>query len=372
MGIKDLTKFIKERNINCFIENYPLSNLKGYRIGIDTNNFLFYYGASIHKDAVYKTVNVEENGVDREALLQKMYQKTLEFSIIMMNNGVTPIFVFDGNAEKEKTEERQKRQDDRQKRKERMIEIKTQMDLVPFWLRNPKSLSDVPKDKWDEAIKYKELEEEYKKLMSTMVFVPRDEMEAIQSLLGNLGIPYIIADNEGEMMCAELALAQHTAATFSTDSDCMALGIPFYFSNINKTKKGKGGVLSGTTLQPILDDLKFNMSEFRDFCILLGTDFNKRIPGYGPAKGYKLLEECRTIENIASIKNLDITPLNHIRTRELITPKVRDWGSINLDIKFDIFESNLKTVLEQYMISDMYENLNEAFQYVRNVRYGLC
>ena len=106
MGIKDLTTFVKSRNINCFINDYPLSELKGYRIGIDTNNFLFYYGASIHKESVYKTVGVQENGLDRDEMLQKMYQRIIEFIIVMLNNGITPIFVFDGDAETEKTSER--------------------------------------------------------------------------------------------------------------------------------------------------------------------------------------------------------------------------------------------------------------------------
>ena len=58
MGIKDLSKFLRDRKINCYVENYALSNLKGYRVGIDANNFLFVQGAGIHKDAVYKSNNL--------------------------------------------------------------------------------------------------------------------------------------------------------------------------------------------------------------------------------------------------------------------------------------------------------------------------
>jgi len=103
MGIKDLSKFIRDKKINCFVENYPLSNLKGYRVGIDANNFIFVYGAGIHKDAIYKSTDVVDGEMDREELLRKLFLRVLNFLIIFMNNGVTPVLVFDGKAEIEKT-----------------------------------------------------------------------------------------------------------------------------------------------------------------------------------------------------------------------------------------------------------------------------
>lgn len=370
MGIKDLNKFLRDRKINCFVENYPLSNLKGYRIGIDANNFLFVYGAGIHKDAVYKTANVIDDGLDREALLQKLYLRVLNFLIIFMNNGITPVLVFDGKAETEKTAEREKRREAREKQQQRMKDIEKEMEKVPVWLRDIKSLGNVPEEYWDEALKYSELQKEFKKIMSTQVSVYHDEIDAVKGLLNNLGIPCIIADNEGEMFCAELAVANQTAATFSTDSDCLALGIPFYFDSITGTKKGKGGFIKGTMLHPILQELELSMEEFKDFCIILGTDFNERIPGYGPAKGYQLIKECRSIDKIPEMKKLDITPLNYLRTRELLTPKERDWSKYTLDIKFEHFETLGSSVLEQYNLTAIYTVLNEAIMFTKNVRYG--
>jgi flap endonuclease-1 len=368
MGIKNLSKFLHDRNINCFVTNYPLYNLKGYRIGIDANNFLFVQGAGLHKDAVYKTVNVVDEGLDREVLLQKLYLRVLNSIIIFMNNGVTPILVFDGEAQIEKTAEREKRKEDRVKRINKVKELQDEMNKIPIHLRNVKNLGSVPKELWEQALKYSELEKEIKKILSTQVSVFRDEIDAIKILLENLGIPCIIADSEGEMMCAELSVAGHTAATFSTDSDCLALGVNFYFNTISGSKKGKGGFINGVVLGPVLEELKMNMDEFRDFCILLGSDFNDRIPGYGPAKGYKLLEECRTIENIRDKKGLDITPLNYIRTRELLTPKPKDWTQYTLDINFSKFDKNVEAVLNQYSLSGILPNLMEAVENVRNAR----
>jgi flap endonuclease-1 len=368
MGIKDLTKFLRDKKINCFVQNYPLSNLSGYRIGIDANNFLFVQGAGLHKDAVFKTVDVIDEGVDREVLLQKLYLRVLNNLIIFMNNGITPILVFDGTAEIEKTTEREKRKEDRIKRNNKIKEYQDEMNKIPIHLRNVKNLGNVPKDLWEQAIRYTELEKEVKKLMSTQVSVFRDEIDAVKILLSSLGIPCITAEAEGEMFCAEMAVGLQTAATYSTDSDCLALGVQFYFDSITGSKKGHGGFISGTTLGPILETLELSMDEFRDFCILLGTDFNERIPGYGPAKGYALIKECRTIENIQEKKGLDITKLNHIRTRELITPKQRDWSQYKLDIDFDKFSKNGEIILNQYGLSAIYGNLFEAVENVKSVR----
>lgn len=368
MGVKDLTKFLRDKKVNCFVENYPLSNLSGYRIGIDANNFLFVQGAGLHKDAVFKTVDVIDDGVDKEVLLQKLYLRVINNLIIFMNNGITPILVFDGTAEIEKTAEREKRREERLKRINKIKELQLEMNNIPIHLRNVKNLGNVPKDLWEQAIKYTELEKEIKKLMSTQVSVGRDEIEAVRILLDNLGIPCITADAEGEMFCAEMAVGLQTAATYSTDSDCLALGIQFYFDSITGSKKGKGGFISGTSLGPVLETLGFNMEEFRDFCILLGTDFNDRIPGYGPAKGYALLKECRSIEAIRDKKGLDITPLKHIRTRELITPKQRDWSDYKLDIDFKKFEAYGEMVLSSYGMSGVYGNLLEAIENVKSVR----
>jgi len=368
MGIQDLTKFLRDKNINCFVSNYALSNLQGYRIGIDANNFLFVYGAAVQKDAVYQNKDTE---IDRGQMLQKLYVRTLNFLILCMNSGVTPIMVFDGKAELEKNAEREKRREERVKRQNKIKELKEDIEKTPIFLRNVKNLGNVPKEMWEEANAFYEKEKELKKLMATQVSVYGDEIEAIKALLSSLGIPVITADAEGEMCCAELSIAGETAATFSTDSDCLALGINFYFDGISGSKNKKGGFINGTLLQPVLDELQFNMNEFRDFCIMLSTDFNERIKGYGPAKSYALMKECRSIENIQSMKGIDITPLNHIRTRDLITPKVKDWSKHQLDINFCLFEEMGYSVMEQYKINELYTELNEAIAFVKKVRHGL-
>lgn len=44
--------------------------------------------------------------------------------------------------------------------------------------------------------------------------------------------------------------------------------------------------------------LPFTADEYRDFCILLGTDASPRIPGVGPARAFALMREYGSIEAI--------------------------------------------------------------------------
>jgi 5'-3' exonuclease len=52
---------------------------------------------------------------------------------------------------------------------------------------------------------------------------------------------------------------------------------------------------------------------------MCGCDYNKNIPKVGPETSFKYIKAYKSIEEIGTQKNLDITILNHVRTRELFT-----------------------------------------------------
>jgi len=63
--------------------------------------------------------------------------------------------------------------------------------------------------------------------------------------------------------------------------------------------------------------MELTSDEFLDFCIMCGTDYNDNIPGVGPVKAYALIKEYGSIEHIGRQTSLDISILNHIKSREL-------------------------------------------------------
>ena len=60
MGIQDLNKFLKERQINCFF-CLPLHQFSHYRIAIDGLNWIFSYLGIVYKGLVEKQVDILED-----------------------------------------------------------------------------------------------------------------------------------------------------------------------------------------------------------------------------------------------------------------------------------------------------------------------
>lgn len=370
MGIQDLKSFLRDKNIDYLVQNYPLSNLEGYRIAIDMNNFLIIHASIINKDLVSKLPDPVNDKVDPSDLLYRVYIKTINYALTLMNNGITPIMVFDGKSRDEKKLEIQKRREAREKRQDKLEKLREEIEKVPVYLREVKNLGTVPKELQMEVVKYSSLVSDLKKLMSSEIKISYDQIVAVKELFQSLGIPCITAEHDGEMTCAELHAAGQVAATFSTDSDCLVLGIGFCFDSLTGPTNKRGGFISGSVLDPVLKQLDMSFESFRDFCILLGTDFNSRIRGYGPAKAYKLIQEYKNIETIAEKTGLDITPLNYKVTRELLTPAVKDWSDKQLDIDFCLFENYASQVLNQRGLSNFYQELKEAVANIKKVRNG--
>jgi len=100
-------------------------------------------------------------------------------------------------------------------------------------------------------------------------------------------------------------------AVYTCDSDAMPLLCPFILIKI------EGNFFIQRTLSTILENLELSPTEFQDFCILCGTDFNQKIHGIGPVRAYALIKQYKTIEEIEQHTELDISILNHERVREL-------------------------------------------------------
>jgi hypothetical protein len=151
MGIKSINQFLKDKQVQCFVEKYPLSNFSNHRIAIDAANWCYMFIAGEHKDNVFKTKNIIDNDVDRNVTLQRMYNKFLQFNIMLLQNRIIPVWCWDGIAHEEKGPEREKRRKARKDREEKAKELKAKIEAVPSWLRNAKNLGMVPPEMIEQA-----------------------------------------------------------------------------------------------------------------------------------------------------------------------------------------------------------------------------
>lgn len=318
MGIKDLRTFLKNKNVNCFYK-MPLTDFYGRRIAIDTLNWIFCYMGSAVKFIINKKKDIMKF-ISQEELFDRVIVEFINFNVKLMEHGITPVWIWDGVSKDNK----QVTKVERRNARKLMIEKKENI-MEKLMEMNP--LERPP-----------ELLKELTSLVINTTSLKRDRLEEIKEFGIEIGIPTIVADDEAEALAASLAVERIVAAAWTADTDTYAIGCPIVvkgFENI----KGEIYINAVFTLK-ILKELEFNHDEFRDFCIMLGTDFNDRIYGLGPVNSYKLIKKFRNLETVEkeTKHNLYMLKFREIRDQFVAfdTPyNGVDDLMVNRDIEFE-------------------------------------
>ena len=230
MGIQNLNRYLKQY-CKSSINIIHLSDLKGKVIVIDISIYLYRY--------------VAEN-----ALVENMY---LLLSIFRHYN-ITPVFIFDGMPPNEKLELLKKRKADKVKSEAEYNELKKKLSLSL-------SLS------FDEK---QEITSSMDALKKKFVYLTKNHIQVTKQLIRSYGATYIDAPGEADGLCASFVLSGKAWACMSDDMDMFVYGCPRilrYTSLLNHT-----AVLYD--VREILDTLNMTHDEFKDVCVLSGTDYN--------------------------------------------------------------------------------------------------
>ena len=228
MGIRYLNRYLR-RNCNDSIRCVNISELSGKRIAIDISIYLYKYES--------------EN-----TLLENMY---IMLSIFRYYN-IIPIFIFDGKPPPEKKELIQKRKDDRESAQKEYDKLQKQLH-----------------DKTDDEDKH-DIIIAMEQLKKQIVQIKKDKIENVKSLIRAYGATYYDAPGEADELCAMLVNKKKVWACLSEDMDLFVYGctrVLRYFSLINHTV-----VIYYT--KGILKELNMTHDEFKEICILSGTDYN--------------------------------------------------------------------------------------------------
>lgn len=363
MGIKGVNPFLKEKVPYAFIEKYDLALLKGYRIAIDAANWTFMILSGEHRNTVVRTKNIIDDELDREMTMQKFYKRFIDFNLMLLEADITPVWCWDGKAHDEKGPEREKRRAERKERQDKVEKLKAEIEQVPSWLRNVNNLGMVPDEHKALACEYQEKVKEVQKIMATQVSVSYEEIETIKQLATGLGIPSLVSDNEGEMLCAQLALQGKVMAVWSADTDNYAMGTPFLITGFNGFGPGRTPLVKAVVIPYMLAGLEMTQQELRDFCIMCGTDYNSNICKIGPKKSFDLLKKHKTIEAIRDEAKLDISCLKHTICRDYLTPKPIDLNTVDLHLNGNKFMSVGRDILNQYGLDDCYDELHKIMKH---------
>ena len=228
MGIKSLNKFIKTRCFDC-LSKITLSELTNRQIVIDASIYMYKF-------------------ISDDTLIENMY---LMVSLFKKNN-ITPIFVFDGKPPAEKQEIINERQ------------IKKAEAKVEYDKQKLKLLETT-----DESKRH-ELESDMLKLKKKFISIKNSQIREVKELLDAMGVSYYTAEGEADNMCAWLTIKQKVYACLSDDMDMFAFGCPRILRHYNLYK----GTMLMYDTKKILKKLKLTQNEFRELCILSGSDYN--------------------------------------------------------------------------------------------------
>ncbi len=272
MGIKGLTKFIRDNCPHAIKEQASRKSYTGMKVAIDASMALYQFMVAVRSaegGAGGAAVQMTNEAGEVTSHIVGMLSRTVR----LLENGVKPVWVFDGKPPDLKSGELQKRSE---------AKAKAQAEL-----KRATAEGDV---------------ETMNKMSRRMVKVTKQHNEETKQLLRLMGMPVVEAPMEAEAQCAALAKQGFVFAAASEDMDTLCFGTPKFLRQFTAAESRKLPVLE-FDLQAILDGLELSMDQFVDMCILFGCDYTDRIRGIGPAKAFDLIKKHGCIEKI--IENID-------------------------------------------------------------------
>ncbi len=194
----------------------------------------------------------------------------------MLEAGIKPVYVFDGEPpafKKATVEER-------------------------------RSVREEAAKEWKAALEKKDYETA-RKAAQRATTITEEIIQGSKELLDAMGIPAVQAESEGEALCAVMVKEGDAFAVATQDYDSLLFGATRLVRNLSITGKRKRGD-SYIEVKPEMIELKDMLGRLgltRDQLIILGivigTDFDPGgIPGYGPKKALELVREKKTLHAV--------------------------------------------------------------------------
>lgn len=298
MGIRHLNRFLKD-NCTESIRCINMAELSGKRIAVDISIYLYKYEA--------------EN-----ALLENIY---VMLSIFRHYN-IIPIFIFDGKPPPEKRGLLIKRREEREEAQEEYKKLELQLEIL-----------NREKDK-----EKQEIIETMIQLKKQMTQINREQIEKVKSLIRAYGATYFDAPGEADELCALLVIKKKVWACLSEDMDLFVYGctrVLRYFSLMNHT-----AVLY--FMKGILQELHMTQDQFKEICVLSGTDYNINANGSNDkvslASTVKQFRKYQEAKTELSFYNWLSEATEYVSDMELLQKIINMFNLTSDQNKLDIFK----------------------------------
>ena len=227
MGIKYLNRFLQS-NCKNSIKKITLMQLSNKKIVIDTSIYMYKF-------------------LTDGALLENMYL----LIILLRKYNIAPLFVFDGKPPKEKNQLLQQRKENKRIAENKYKELEENITICS------------EKDKQKLTIEMNNLKKDFVRLN-------HKDIQDVKELIQSMGVSYIEAPGEADILCAKIVNKNLAYACLSEDMDMFVYGckrVLRYLSLINST-------IIFYDLKEILTEINIPFNDFKNICIISGTDYN--------------------------------------------------------------------------------------------------
>jgi len=294
MGIKDLKALIRKHSPNG-ITIQDLSSYSNKVIAIDIS--IYFYR--------FLSYGNHLSGLVRQILL-------------LLDNRITPLYVFDGKPPEEKSDVLKERKE----KKEKLMADKLLLEEKLAEAENPNEIETLKKTLW--------------LLSRELICVTPEHNESAKQLFDLFGVPYLVADGEAEILCAKLCKLGYVDGCLSEDTDLLPNGSKIFINNFKVTQR----FVQEFNLNIILSEMNITHDQFIDICILCGCDYTNKIEGLAKDGAYALIKKLGNIEGIIqyinhhkkTVANKYTVPndFNYQRAREIFNTSIEELVDPNL------------------------------------------
>ncbi|MCK4884310.1 MAG: flap endonuclease-1 [Candidatus Diapherotrites archaeon] len=300
MGV-DFSDIVEKQKIE-------LEFLTGRRIAFDAFNNIYQFLSIIRQ--ADGTPLMDSTGKVTSHLSGLFYR-----TIKLVEIGIKPVFVFDGESPELKTKTKQQRREVRENSQK----------------------------KWDEALSRGDTAEARKYAMGSSR-LDSQMIDDSKKLLSLMGIPVVQAPSEGESQAAYLASTGKVWGVGSQDFDSLLFGAPILLRNVTITGRRKVPnkniykeiVPELINLSEVLSNLEITREQLVDIAILAGTDFNEGLYKVGPKTALKEIRSGKTAEQVFSERGVEceveIDEVRDIFLNPVVDKDVSiKWGQVDID-----------------------------------------
>lgn len=240
----------------------------GKRVAFDAWNILYQFVSSIRQPDGTPLM-------DREGRITSHLAGTLYRTSNLVERGVRPVWVFDGEPHVLKKET----------------------------LAGREARRSSARQEYEEALQAGDTERAFQKAQQSSKLTMPMAQQA-KELLRALGVPVVEAPQEGEAHAAWLCADGQVDAVCSQDFDVLLFGAPQLVRNLTVTGRRKlPGKQVWVEVKPESIDLQQSLhnagltrEQLVDAAILMGTDFNPGVKGIGPKKAMALVSAAGDLD----------------------------------------------------------------------------